>query len=168
MGRVGARQDHCHHQLQLERAEHEQRPDGDRWARPASQALGGQTDQSSGALERALWPRHEWVFVDTRHFKWHSLTRNQVELPEDFFNVTKEDLDREMRARTERKRQEEQDKSHLKTREMREMERVQRLKKWNKTMIRIRFPDRVELQANFLPNERTYVKLTLKHFVLQH
>lgn len=72
--------------------------------------------------------------------------------------MTKEDLDREMRARNERKRQEEQDKSHLKTREMREIERLQRLKKWNKTMIRIRFPDRVELQANFLPNEYTYVK----------
>jgi tether containing UBX domain for GLUT4 len=85
-----------------------------------------------------------------------------IELPEDFFNVTKEDLDREMRARNERKRQEEQDKSHLKTREMREIERLQRLKKWNKTMIRIRFPDRVELQANFLPNEYTN---TLVEFV---
>jgi hypothetical protein len=78
-------------------------------------------------------------------------------LPDDFFAVTKEDLERDMRARNEKRRQEEQDKSHLKTREMREMERLQRLGKWKKTMIRVRFPDRVELQVNFLPNEYTYV-----------
>lgn len=93
----------------------------------------------------------------TRVKRWPRVltSHHLVDLPEDFFNVTKEDLDKEMRARNERRRQEEQEKSHLKTREMRELERVQRLSKWKKTMIRIRFPDRVELQVNFLPNEYT-------------
>jgi hypothetical protein len=51
----------------------------------------------------------------------------------------------------EREKQESQ--TMLKTKEMREREKRAKGLKYKKTMIRVRFPDRTEIQAKFLPRE---------------
>jgi len=79
---------------------------------------------------------------------------HSVEIPEDFYQVTAEDLKRNALIKKERKKEEEQTKSIFRTKEMRERDKAKKWAKYKKCFIRIRFPDRTELQATFGPLEK--------------
>jgi tether containing UBX domain for GLUT4 len=89
---------------------------------------------------------------------------SKLEIPDDFYEVNEYDIQQELRIQKEKRRQQQIEESYLMTKEMREKERLKRLAKFTKTLIRIRFPDRVELQATFSPLETTE---DLEQFVRQ-
>lgn len=66
-----------------------------------------------------------------------------------------EDFAREAQIQADKKRREENEKSFLRTKAVRDRERIQRLSKFKKCYIRVRFPDRVELQGTFYPQEKS-------------
>lgn len=73
---------------------------------------------------------------------------SSLELPDDFFNVTPEELAKERQSAAKQKSG-----ADLKTKEMKERERLAKLSRFKKCFVRFRFPDRVELQAAFYPQE---------------
>lgn len=73
---------------------------------------------------------------------------SSLELPDDFFNMTPEELAKERQSANKQKSA-----NDLKTKEMRERERLSKLSRFKKCFVRFRFPDRVELQAAFYPQE---------------
>jgi hypothetical protein len=72
---------------------------------------------------------------------------SSIKIPEDFFEVSAEDLSKGKSANKN------QQGEVMKTKAMKEKERLQRLARFKKCFIRFRFPDRVELQAAFYPQE---------------
>jgi len=74
-----------------------------------------------------------------------------IEIPDDFYQITKEDL--RLNAAIQKQKKKEIVEGVLRTKEMRERDRIKKLSKYKKCFIRIRFPDRVELQGTFLPVE---------------
>ncbi|KAG0236926.1 Tether containing UBX domain for GLUT4 [Actinomortierella wolfii] len=80
---------------------------------------------------------------------------NQIDLPDDFYTLSSQELvqllDSQKRAR------EAEENRPFKTSQMRAEEEKAREKKYPKTILRIRFPDRVQLQATF-PSSTTTVK----------
>ncbi|XP_053153078.1 UBX domain-containing protein 6 isoform X2 [Hemicordylus capensis] len=68
---------------------------------------------------------------------------SHFELPSDFFNLTAEELKREQRLRAESVEKA----SMLRTKAMREKEEQRELRKYNYTLLRVRFPDGYILQA---------------------
>ncbi|XP_057242734.1 UBX domain-containing protein 6 [Malurus melanocephalus] len=73
----------------------------------------------------------------------------RFELPHDFFNLTAEELRREQRLRTEAVEKA----SMLRTRAMREKEEQREMRKYNYTLLRVRFPDGYILQGTFYARE---------------
>ncbi|KAL6077394.1 Tether containing UBX domain for GLUT4, variant 2 [Balamuthia mandrillaris] len=86
------------------------------------------------------------------------------EVPDHFFEVLPSDFAASDRAR----RQKEETAGMLKTREQREKERLQHVNKFSKTLVRIRFPNRLELQATFHPNESTTAVMEFVQEQLAH
>lgn len=66
-----------------------------------------------------------------------------------------EDFAREAQIQADKLRRRENEKSFMRTKAVRERERVQKLSKFKKCYIRVRFPDRLELQGTFYPQEGT-------------
>lgn len=73
----------------------------------------------------------------------------RFELPPDFYNLTAEELKREQRLRTEAVEKA----SMLRTRAMREKEEQREMRKYNYTLVRVRFPDGYLLQGTFNARE---------------
>ncbi|XP_054031331.1 UBX domain-containing protein 6 [Dryobates pubescens] len=73
----------------------------------------------------------------------------RFELPNDFYNLTAEEIKREQRLRTEAVEKA----SMLRTRAMREKEEQRELRKYNYTLLRVRFPDGYILQGTFYARE---------------
>ncbi|XP_066491033.1 UBX domain-containing protein 6 [Tiliqua scincoides] len=74
---------------------------------------------------------------------------SHFELPPDFFNLTVEELKREQRRRSESVEKA----SMLRTKAMREKEEQRELRKYNYTLLRVRFPDGYILQGTFYARE---------------
>ncbi|KAM3852460.1 UBX domain-containing protein 6 [Vipera latastei] len=74
---------------------------------------------------------------------------SRFELPNDFFNLTAEELRREQRMRTEAVEKA----SMLRTKAMREKEEQRELRRYNYTLLRVRFPDGYILQGTFYARE---------------
>ncbi|XP_054836912.1 UBX domain-containing protein 6 [Eublepharis macularius] len=74
---------------------------------------------------------------------------SHFELPSDFFNLTTEELIRERRLRAEAVEKA----SMLRTKAMREKEEQREMKKYNYTLLRVRFPDGYILQGTFFARE---------------
>ncbi|KAL9824095.1 UBX domain-containing protein 6 isoform 2-T2 [Geothlypis trichas] len=77
----------------------------------------------------------------------------RFELPHDFFNLTAEELRREQRLRTEAVEKA----SMLRTRAMREKDEQREMRKYNYTLLRVRFPDGYILQGTFYARESVSV-----------
>ncbi|KAM6236175.1 UBX domain-containing protein 6 [Porphyrio hochstetteri] len=71
------------------------------------------------------------------------------ELPNDFYNLTAEEIKREQRLRTEAVEKA----SMLRTKAMREKEEQREMRKYNYTLVRVRFPDGYILQGTFYARE---------------
>lgn len=76
---------------------------------------------------------------------------SSLEIPDDFFNLSAEEISRE-RANNSKQRSS-ASAGELKTKEMKERERIGKLSRFKKCFIRFRFPDRVEIQGAFYPQE---------------
>ncbi|KAL8177568.1 UNVERIFIED_CONTAM: UBX domain-containing protein 6, partial [Gekko kuhli] len=74
---------------------------------------------------------------------------SHFELPSDFFSLTAEELMRERRLRAEAVEKA----SMLRTKAMREKEGQREMKKYNYTLLRVRFPDGYILQGTFFARE---------------
>jgi len=74
-------------------------------------------------------------------------------MEESWFEVTPQDLQQAQIAKKALKKDMAY-KYQVMPREMREKERIERLAKFKKCTIRIRFPDRIELECVFLPEEK--------------
>ncbi|NXU21653.1 UBXN6 protein, partial [Thalassarche chlororhynchos] len=77
----------------------------------------------------------------------------RFELPSDFYNLTAEEIKREQRLRTEAVEKA----SMLRTRAMREKEEQREMRKYNYTLVRVRFPDGYILQGTFYARESVSV-----------
>ncbi|NXL80293.1 UBXN6 protein, partial [Leptocoma aspasia] len=77
----------------------------------------------------------------------------RFELPHDFFNLTAEELRREQRLRTEAVEKA----AMLRTRAMREKDEQREMRKYNYTLLRVRFPDGYILQGTFYARESVSV-----------
>uniref|UniRef100_A0A8D2PPF3 UBX domain-containing protein 6 n=1 Tax=Zosterops lateralis melanops TaxID=1220523 RepID=A0A8D2PPF3_ZOSLA len=77
----------------------------------------------------------------------------RFELPQDFFSLTAEELRREQRLRTEAVEKA----AMLRTRAMREKEEQREMRKYNYTLLRVRFPDGYILQGTFYARESVSV-----------
>ncbi|KAF1667496.1 UBX domain-containing protein 6, partial [Aptenodytes patagonicus] len=77
----------------------------------------------------------------------------RFELPNDFYNLTAEEIKREQRLRTEAVEKA----SMLRTRAMREKEEQREMRKYNYTLVRVRFPDGYILQGTFYARESVSV-----------
>ncbi|NXJ02045.1 UBXN6 protein, partial [Psophia crepitans] len=73
----------------------------------------------------------------------------RFELPNDFYNLTAEEIKREQRLRTEAVEKA----SMLRTKAMREKEEQREMRKYNYTLVRVRFPDGYILQGTFYARE---------------
>ncbi|XP_068776070.1 UBX domain-containing protein 6 isoform X2 [Struthio camelus] len=73
----------------------------------------------------------------------------RFELPNDFYNLTAEEIKREQRLRTEAVEKA----SMLRTRAMREKDEQREMRKYNYTLVRVRFPDGYILQGTFYARE---------------
>ncbi|KAI8602981.1 hypothetical protein EDD21DRAFT_53057 [Dissophora ornata] len=76
---------------------------------------------------------------------------NQIELPDDFYTLTSQDVMKLMNNQKAKREQEEN--RGFKTAAARAEEEKARERRYPKTVIRIRFPDRVQLQATFRSQE---------------
>ncbi|NXH43470.1 UBXN6 protein, partial [Dicaeum eximium] len=77
----------------------------------------------------------------------------RFELPHDFFSLTAEELRREQRLRTEAVEKA----AMLRTRAMREKDEQREMRKYNYTLLRVRFPDGYILQGTFYARESVSV-----------
>ncbi|XP_055514237.1 UBX domain-containing protein 6 [Leucoraja erinacea] len=82
----------------------------------------------------------------------------KFELPNDFYNLTAEEIKREQLMRSETVERT----TMLRTKAMRERDEQRELKKYNYTLLRVRFPDGYILQATFYAREKV---LALREFV---
>ncbi|TPX34454.1 hypothetical protein SmJEL517_g02911 [Synchytrium microbalum] len=103
-----------------------------------------ETPESTGTLER-----------DIRFFKPppdNIIGPGRIELPDSFYELTAVELKLLLDSAKNRRIKEET--QVLRTRAMREKETQLKTQKWPKTMIRVRFPDRTTLQAQFFSSEK--------------
>ncbi|NXT92398.1 UBXN6 protein, partial [Anhinga rufa] len=77
----------------------------------------------------------------------------RFELPNDFYNLTAEEIKREQRLRTEAVEKA----LMLRTRAMREKDEQREMRKYNYTLLRVRFPDGYILQGTFYARESVSV-----------
>lgn len=75
---------------------------------------------------------------------------SSIELPADFFDVSANDLAKERQLKQKNASAND---TEMKTKALKERERLNKLSKFKKCFIRFRFPDRIEIQAAFYPQE---------------
>ncbi|XP_067824220.1 UBX domain-containing protein 6 [Heptranchias perlo] len=88
----------------------------------------------------------------------------KFELPSDFYNLTAEEIKREQQTRSEAVERA----TMLRTKAMRERDEQRELKKYNYTLLRIRFPDGYILQGTFYARERVLALREFVHGVLEN
>ncbi|XP_043946519.1 UBX domain-containing protein 6 [Protopterus annectens] len=93
-----------------------------------------------------------------------SPTAASFELPDDFYNLTAEEIKREQQMRTEAVERS----MMLRTKAMREKDEQREMKKYNYTLLRIRLPDEYILQGTFYAREKVsalyeFVRETLQN-----
>ncbi|XP_051893635.1 UBX domain-containing protein 6 [Pristis pectinata] len=88
----------------------------------------------------------------------------KFELPSDFYNLTAEEIKREQLMRSEALEKA----SMLRTKAMRERDEQRELKKYNYTLLRVRFPDGYILQATFYAREKVLALREFVHSVLEN
>ncbi|KAF9942085.1 Tether containing UBX domain for GLUT4 [Mortierella alpina] len=76
---------------------------------------------------------------------------NQIDLPDDFYTLSSQDVMKLMNS--QKAKREEEEKRGFKTAAIRAEEEKARERRYPKTIIRVRFPDRVQLQATFKSQE---------------
>ncbi|GJJ72320.1 tether containing UBX domain for GLUT4 [Entomortierella parvispora] len=76
---------------------------------------------------------------------------NQIELPDDFYTLSAQDVMKLMNS--QKKLREEEEKRGFKTAAVRAEEEKAKERRYPKTVIRVRFPDRVQIQATFKSQE---------------
>ncbi|KAH3756903.1 tether containing UBX domain for GLUT4 [Pelomyxa schiedti] len=74
-----------------------------------------------------------------------------LEIPEAFYEITAEDLNSIREHELMSRREAEADRAVLKTREIREREEMRKWSQFDKAKIRVRFPDRIEIERAFHP-----------------
>ena len=85
----------------------------------------------------------------------------RMAVPQDFYNVTPEELKREQQARAEAVEK----LGVLRTKAMRERDELRELRKYRYTLIRVRFPNGVILQGTFRASEKV---VTLMDFIREN
>ncbi|XP_053329832.1 UBX domain-containing protein 6 [Spea bombifrons] len=93
-----------------------------------------------------------------------SIQAAHFDLPDDFYNLTAEEIKREQRQRAEAVERN----AVLRTKAMREREEQREMKKYNYTVIRIRLPDGYILQGMFYARERVSALLEFVRERLQN
>ncbi|XP_078280066.1 UBX domain-containing protein 6 isoform X2 [Rhinoraja longicauda] len=88
----------------------------------------------------------------------------KFELPNDFYNLTAEEIKREQLMRSETVERT----TMLRTKAMRERDQRRALKKYNFTLLRVRFPDGYILQATFYAREKILALREFVHGVLEN
>lgn len=112
-------------------------------------------------------PNHEVKSVDREPLIFHldsgSRRRNDTELPDEFFEVTMDDVRKRFaQLKSERRALEE---APLMTKSLREAQMKEKLDRYPKVVLRIQFPDRQVLQGFFTPLETVG---DLRHFITSH
>ena len=79
-----------------------------------------------------------------------SAKANHIEVPNEFYNITPEELKKEQQRRADAAEK----LGMLRTKEMREREQMRELRKYRYCLLRVRFPDGVILQGIFRANEK--------------
>ncbi|XP_078411815.1 UBX domain-containing protein 6 [Cetorhinus maximus] len=87
----------------------------------------------------------------------------RFELPSDFYNLTADEIKREQLMRSEAVDR----MTKLRTKAMRERDEQRELKKYNYTLLRVRFPDGYILQGTFYARERVLALREFVHDVLE-
>ncbi|ELR23697.1 uncharacterized protein ACA1_073410 [Acanthamoeba castellanii str. Neff] len=91
----------------------------------------------------------------------------EFEVPESFYEATTDDYRVALQAiKANRMRIEEE--TQMRTKEMKEKDRLRRIPKYRKTLIKVRFPNRVEVQATFHPLEKAQAVFDLIKSSLAH
>ena len=107
----------------------------------------GSVIEKANQLPSEPCPRDVRVFApSTKPFDPSS-----IELPDDFFSITKEDIAKDVAKVSQNAHAPSSD--FPKTKHLKEKERLIKLSRFKKCFIRFRFPDRVEVQAAFYPQE---------------
>eukprot|EP01105_Mastigella_eilhardi_P020849 TRINITY_DN5005_c0_g1_i2.p1 TRINITY_DN5005_c0_g1~~TRINITY_DN5005_c0_g1_i2.p1 ORF type:complete len:593 (+),score=189.43 TRINITY_DN5005_c0_g1_i2:38-1816(+) len=93
---------------------------------------------------------------------------SSLNIPDQFYEVTTADLTHLMEIERRAKAEEDAAKSVLRTREMRERDQLRKWQNCKKVVIRVRFPDRIEVQRAFHPRAAVgtlheFVKSCLAH-----
>ncbi|XP_072100136.1 UBX domain-containing protein 6 isoform X1 [Mobula birostris] len=88
----------------------------------------------------------------------------KFELPNDFYNLTVEEIKREQQMRSEAVEKS----TMLRTKAMRERDEQRELKKYNYTLLRVRFPDGYILQATFYAREKVLAVREFVHSALEN
>ncbi|CAO3675916.1 unnamed protein product [Umbelopsis vinacea] len=91
---------------------------------------------------------------------------SQMTVPESFYKLTPAEIKQLYQSQVNRRQA--LDNAPLKTKSMRNLEEKERMKKYPKTTIRVRFPDGLILQINFLSSEKvstlySVIKSTLRN-----
>ncbi|KAJ1085245.1 hypothetical protein NDU88_005378 [Pleurodeles waltl] len=92
---------------------------------------------------RAMLDRNMQIFQP-------STQASQFELPEDFYNLSITEIEREQKLRAEATERN----SMLRTKAMREKEEKREMRKYNYTLLRVRLPDGLIMQGTFYARER--------------
>jgi len=79
---------------------------------------------------------------------------SQFEVPDSFYDFTPDDLKHQVEAMQSNNKKKTEEEQLLRTKAMRERDRLSKIPKYKKTLIKIRFPNRLELQGTFHPRER--------------
>ncbi|KFM75972.1 UBX domain-containing protein 6, partial [Stegodyphus mimosarum] len=114
-------------------------------------------------LKEALLSAEPIVPVLDRNLKVlkPSVVTEKIQLPNDFFNLSAEELKREQEAKAEAVEL----MTQLRTRSMREKDEIKELHVYKFTLIRIRFPDGIILQGTFYVYEKL---LAVKNFIMEN
>jgi len=114
------------------------------------EAIGSKRNREDEIPQVSLEERNITVFTPSSA----PFDPRSIDIPEDFYVITKQDLQLNAAIQKQKKKEQEIIDGSLRTKEMRERDRIKKLSKYKKCFIRIRFPDRVELQGTFLPLEK--------------
>ncbi|XP_035209030.1 UBX domain-containing protein 6-like [Stegodyphus dumicola] len=114
-------------------------------------------------LKEALLSAEPIVPVLDRNLKVlkPSVVTEKVQLPNDFFNLSAEELKREQEAKAEAVEL----MTQLRTKSMRKKDEIKELHVYKFTLIRIRFPDGIILQGTFYVYEKL---LAVKNFIMEN
>lgn len=93
-----------------------------------------------------------------------SIQASQFELPDDFYNLSITEIEREQKLRAEATERS----SMLRTKAMREREEKREMRKYNYTLLRVRLPDGLLIQGTFYARERISALMEFVRAVLEN